>query len=113
MMLRICILMSLAVGLQAQIFTLSRDQVMKYTADNPYDRFPDGPPKVPDALLEKCKGLSIEEVWAVVKERNFNHQFAGDFKIMHPEMKLVGRAVTVQFMPMRPDLQKTSDPNTS
>ncbi|MCU1257262.1 MAG: hypothetical protein JWO80_147 [Bryobacterales bacterium] len=112
MMLRICILMSLALGLQAQIFTLSRDQVMKYTADNPYDRFPDGRPKVPDALLEKCKGLSIEEVWAVVKERNFNHQFAGDFKIMHPEMKLVGRAVTVQFMPMRPDLQKASDPNT-
>lgn len=112
MMLRICILMSLTLGLQAQIFTLSRDQVMKYTADNPYDRFPDGRPKVPDALLEKCKGLSIEEVWAVVKERNFNHQFAGDFKIMHPEMKLVGRAVTAQFMPMRPDLQKASDPNT-
>jgi 4-hydroxy-4-methyl-2-oxoglutarate aldolase len=117
MTIRVCILvslaMSLALGLEAQIFTLTRDQVMKYTAANPYDRFPDGRPKVPDALLEKVKGLSIEEIWQVLPGKGFRHQFAGgDFKIMHPDMKLVGRAVTLQFMPMRPDLQTPSDPNT-
>jgi 4-hydroxy-4-methyl-2-oxoglutarate aldolase len=31
---------------------------------------------------------------------------------MHPDMKLVGRAVTLQFMPQRPDVQAPSDPNT-
>jgi 4-hydroxy-4-methyl-2-oxoglutarate aldolase len=118
MKIRVRILLSLALGvqalgLQAQIFTLTHDQVMKYTAANPYDRFPDGRPKVPDALLEKVKGLSIEEIWQVLPGKGFNHQFAGsDFKIMHPDMKLVGRAVTLQFMPTRPDLQTPSDPNT-
>lgn len=116
MMIRVCILMSLACsfvpGLRAQVFTLSREQMLKYTAANPFERFPDGRPKVPDALLEKCKGLSIEEVWQVLPGKGFQHQFAGDFKIMHPDLKLVGRAVTLQFMPTRPDLQKPSDPNT-
>lgn len=88
----------------AQVFTLTKDQMIEYTASNPYDRFPDGRPKVPDALLEKAQGLSIEEVWSVLHETNFLHQFAGNWQIMHPEKKLVGRAVTVQFMPMRPDI---------
>jgi hypothetical protein len=35
------------------VFTMTREQLIKYTAKNPYERFPDGRPKVPDALLEK------------------------------------------------------------
>ncbi len=112
MMIRFLLLISLAQGLQAQIFTLTHDQLMKYTAANPYERFPDGRPKVPDQLLEKVKGLSIEEIWQVLPGKGYHHQFAGEFKIMHPDLKLVGRAVTLQFMPMRPDLQVPSDPNT-
>ncbi len=88
----------------AQLFTLTKDQLMTYTSANPFERFPDGRPKVPDAILEKVKGLSIEEVWAVLPNRGFRHQFSGDWQIMHPDKKLVGRAVTVQFMPMRPDI---------
>jgi 4-hydroxy-4-methyl-2-oxoglutarate aldolase len=112
MTIRLCVLMLLSLGLRAQIFTLSREQLVKYTAENPFDRFPDGRPKVPDALLEKVKGLSIEEIWTVLPGKGYRNQFAGDMKIMHPDMKLVGRAVTLQFMPARPDLQKPSDPNT-
>ena len=100
-------------GLQAQIFTLSHDQMVKLTAENPYERFPDGRPKVPDALLKKAEGLSIEEVWAVVSRKGYKWQLAGNgLKIMHPEKKLVGRAVTAQFMPMRPDLAKLSNPDS-
>jgi regulator of RNase E activity RraA len=88
----------------AQVFTLTREQLMQYTSGNPFDRFPDGRPKVPDDLLEKARGLSIEEVWSVLPEKGFRHQFDGGWQIMHPEQKLVGRAVTVQFMPMRPDI---------
>src|SRR6516164_2464320 len=85
-------------GLNAQIYTLTRDQMVKLTAENPYERFPDGRPKVPDAVLEKCKGLSIEEVWAVLPAKGYRWQLAGaGLKIMHPEKKLVGRAVTAQF----------------
>jgi 4-hydroxy-4-methyl-2-oxoglutarate aldolase len=88
----------------AQVFTLTRDQMLEYTANNPFDRFPDGRPKVPDDLLQKAQGLSIEEIWSVLPEKGFRHQFAGGWQIMHPEKKLIGRAITVQFMPMRPDI---------
>ena len=91
----------------AQVFSLTHEQMLEYTADNPYERFPDGRPKVPDAMLEKAKGLSVEEVWTVLRDTAFKQQFAGGnnyWQIMHPERKLVGRAVTVQFMPMRPDV---------
>ena len=93
-----------ALSASAQVFTLTKDQMIQYTSANPFERFPDGRPKVPDALLEKAQGLSIEEVWQVLPGKNFRHQFAGDWQILHPEKKLVGRAVTVQFMPTRPDI---------
>ena len=88
---------------QAQ-FVLTREQMIAYTAQNPYERFPDGRPKVPDALLEKVKGLVTEEAYGVVKGKGFPNQFAGDWKILQPGKRLVGRAFTVQFMPTRPDV---------
>lgn len=93
----------------AQVFTLSREQMLKYTAGNPYERFPDGRPKVPDELLEKVKGLSVEEIWSVLPGKGYRSQYEGNWQLMHPGKKLVGRAVTVQFMPMRPDI---ADPMT-
>ena len=91
------------VGAQAQ-FVLTKDQMIAYTSQNPYDRFPDGRPKVPDELLEKVKGLVTEEVYGVVSGKGFRNQFAGDWKILQPGKRLVGRAFTVQFMPTRPDV---------
>jgi len=85
-------------------FVLTKDQMIAYTAKNPYERFPDGRPKVPDDLLEKVKGLVTEEVFGAVGSGGFRNQFAGDWKILQPGKRLVGRAVTVQFMPARPDV---------
>jgi regulator of RNase E activity RraA len=88
----------------AQIFTLTKEQLIEYTKQNPFDRFPDGRPKVPDALMERARGMSLEEVWAILPHRNFYNQYEGGFQVLHPGKKLVGRAFTVQFMPMRPDI---------
>jgi 4-hydroxy-4-methyl-2-oxoglutarate aldolase len=88
----------------AQLFTLNKDQMVKFTAKNPYERFEDGRPKVPEALLDKVRGLSAEEVWAVLPGRGFPNQYEGDWHILHPGKKLVGRVVTAQFMPMRSDI---------
>ncbi|HJT87520.1 MAG TPA: hypothetical protein VJ732_06680, partial [Bryobacteraceae bacterium] len=66
--------------------------------------FPDGRPKIPDALLERAKGMSAEEVWAVLPGKGFRNQYEDGFQVLHPGMKLAGRAVTVQFMPSRPDV---------
>ena len=90
---------------QAQ-FVLTKEQMIAYTAQNPYERFPDGRPKVPDELLEKVKGLVTEEAYGVVKGKGFPNQFAGDWKILQPGKRLVGRAFTVQFMPTRPDVSE-------
>ncbi len=103
------LLLAVAVGslqLSAQVFTFSRDQIIRYTAKNPFDRFEDGRPKVPDALLERCHGLSVEEVWGVLQGAGFPNQYEGDWKVLHPGKKLVGRALTAQFMPLRPDVNE-------
>jgi regulator of RNase E activity RraA len=39
--------------------------------------------------------------------KGYTHQHAGSgFKVLHPGRKLVGRAVTAQYLPTRPDLEK-------
>jgi regulator of RNase E activity RraA len=93
---------------QAQMFTFSRQDLADYTAQNPFDRLPDGRPKVPDDLLERARGLSAEEVWEVLEDKGFHNQFADGFQILHPGKTLVGRAFTVQFMPLRPDVDRVA-----
>jgi len=88
----------------AQLFTLTRDQMVECTAQNPFERFPDGRPKVPDALVERARGMSSEEVFAILPGKGFRNQYEDGFQILRPDRKLVGRAFTVQFMPLRPDL---------
>ena len=88
----------------AQLFKLTREQVVEITADNPFERFPDGRPKIPDALLEQAKGLSAEDVWAVLPGKNYRNQWADGFQLLHPGTKMAGRAFTAQFMPTRPDI---------
>jgi regulator of RNase E activity RraA len=88
---------------QAQVFSWSREEMLKYTAQNPYDRFPDGRPKVPDSILEKVRGLSAEEVLAIAG-RGYPNQFVDGMLILRPGKKLVGRALTLQLMPLRADI---------
>jgi 4-hydroxy-4-methyl-2-oxoglutarate aldolase len=96
----------------AQVFSLTRDQLIEYTARNPFARFPDGRPNVPDKLIERARGLSLEEIWAVLPAKGFPNQFEGDFQVLHPGKKLVGRAFTVQFMPARPDIDTVLNAKT-
>ena len=88
----------------AQLFKLTREQLVEITGDNPFERFADGRPKVPDELIERARGLSAEEVWAVLPGKNYRNQYADGFQVLHPGTKLVGRAFTAQFMPTRPDI---------
>jgi 4-hydroxy-4-methyl-2-oxoglutarate aldolase len=98
----------------AQLFTLTKEQLIQLTSQNTFDRFPDGRPKIPDDLMERARGMSAEEVWAGLNQAAGNggrggggayrNQYEDGFQVLHPKMKLVGRAFTVQFMPARPDL---------
>lgn len=93
----------------AQVFTFSREQMERFTAKNPFERFPDGRPKVPDALLESLKDVAIEEGYGLVRQKGFPNQYEGNWKVLQPQKKLVGRAFTVQFMPARADVSEAID----
>jgi len=86
-----------------QVFKMSREDLIRYTAQCPFERFPDGRPKAPDALLDKLKGLSAEEVFEL-ESQGYLNQFVGDLKALQPAKKLVGRALTLQLMPLRADV---------
>src|SRR5512135_2285196 len=88
----------------AQVFTWTPEEMVKYTAQNPYERFPDGRPKVPDSILERVKGLSAEEVLGIARF-GFKYQYASGFYVNRPGTKLVGRAFTLMLMPYRPDIE--------
>jgi regulator of RNase E activity RraA len=90
---------------RSQLVTFSKQDLIDYSAQSPFERFPDGRPKVPDILLRQARELSSEEVWAVLQEKGFNNQYADGFRILHPDKPMVGRAFTVQFMPQRQDLE--------
>lgn len=90
----------------AQLEGFGKEELIKYTAKNPFERFPDGRPKVPDKYIEMLKASSSEMLWGPVRGAGFQHQWAGGWQIVHPEKKLVGRVVTAVFMPIRPDVNE-------
>lgn len=92
----------------AQLYTLSKQDLIDYTKKSPFGRLADGRPKVPDAMIERARDLSSEEVWAGLPEQGFRNQYADGFQVLHPGKTMVGRAFTVQFMPLRADLDEVA-----
>ena len=66
----------------AQVFTLTKDQLIELSAQNPYERFPDGRPKVPDAQIARARGLSAEDILTVLPGKGFRNQYEDGFQ--HP-----------------------------
>jgi 4-hydroxy-4-methyl-2-oxoglutarate aldolase len=53
------------------------DDLIELTALNPFERFPDGRPRVPDDLLERMKLVTTEEAWSVLRAHGYHRQFEG------------------------------------
>jgi hypothetical protein len=104
----VCSSMMLAafISAHAQQGFFAREDVIKYTPEWQGERFPDGRPKVPDAILDRMKSVTLEEAWAVVENAGFMHQYEDGWLSIHPDKVLVGRALTAVWMPGRPDIQK-------
>jgi regulator of RNase E activity RraA len=85
---------------------MTHDQMMFYTSDWKGDRFPDGRPKVPDDLLKRALDVSIEDVWDYLRSAGYRNQFEGGWQALHIEKPFAGRALTAQYMPLRPDMAK-------
>jgi 4-hydroxy-4-methyl-2-oxoglutarate aldolase len=90
--------------LAAQMTAFNREMLIKYTRLNPFPRFEDGRPKAPDDLMKQLEASSSEETWGELRGAGYPNQWEGGWQILHPEKKLIGRAVTAQFMPVRKDL---------
>ncbi|MBA3973880.1 MAG: dimethylmenaquinone methyltransferase [Candidatus Solibacter sp.] len=90
----------------AQINNLTREELIGITAVNPYERFPDGRPKVPDSVLKQLGEMSSEEFLGAGARGSVH--YAGGFQLLSPGKRLIGRAFTVQLMPIRTEVADPS-----
>jgi 4-hydroxy-4-methyl-2-oxoglutarate aldolase len=61
---------------------------------------------VTDAQLQRLRELPLEAVWGALQSRRYVRSFEGGFQLTVPHTKLVGRAVTMRYLPVRPDLME-------
>lgn len=84
--------------------TSSKEQIIFLTPQWEGERFDDGRPKVADDVLVRMKEVAIEEAWGVLRNEGYHNQFEGGWEPLHDDVTVVGRALTVQYMPNRPDV---------
>ncbi len=97
-----CLLLSQAVPAQ----TLHREELVFLTSEWQGERFPDGRPRIPDGLLDRARNIGIDDAWTVLKNEGYTNQFEGQWKRVHDEVPVVGRALTAMYMPSRPDVER-------
>ena len=90
---------------QAQQIEWTADQIKTFSTDYNGPRSADGRPKVADNLLKRLANVSIEEAWGYMRNKGYNNQFDAGWTIVG-EGVLVGRALTAQYMPSRPDIDE-------
>lgn len=91
----------------------TREEIIAMTPEWTGERFEDGRPKVADKYLDALYGMTLEELWKPIFVKGYESQFIA-MKSLHPEFKedgtvnrkLVGRAVTAMYAPVRPDYKE-------
>lgn len=88
----------------AQGIGSSPEYVKSLTAEWKGERFADGRPKVADDILDRLQKCTLEQIWGYLYRKGFHNQVEKNWQILKPGETMVGRVVTAQFMPSRPDL---------
>lgn len=102
----LCICLGVAVASEpAAGQTLSTEELARYTAPWTGERFEDGRPMVSDAILARMENVSIENAWSVLRGEGYHHQFEGGWMMIHDDRPIIGRALTAEYMPHRPDAE--------
>ena len=60
--------------------------------------------RLTDEQIARLKKVPIEAVWGAVQAKQYRHSFVTDFKLTQPGTKMVGRALTMRYLPVRPDV---------
>jgi regulator of RNase E activity RraA len=61
---------------------------------------------VSDEQLARLKVFPIEAVWGAIQKQKYQFCFVNGLTTTQPQAKLVGRALTMRYLPVRPDLQQ-------
>lgn len=96
-----------------------KEDIIELTSKWTGERLPDGRPRVPDEDIEALREMTMEEIWSALKGADAENEkaakkyagsyftFEGDLKQLHSDnRKLVGRAVTCSYVPVRPDIDE-------
>ena len=87
----------------------SPEELVAYTPEWTGDRSSDGRPRVPDALLERIRNVTITQAWGVLTGEGYAWQYEGGWVCTHPGGTLVGRALTAMYVPRRPDMRRVME----
>jgi regulator of RNase E activity RraA len=102
----LCLAALCAASGMAQPGVLTKELLIQYTPEWKGERFADGRPKVPDDILKRMKSVTLEEAWAQLRSAGFNYEYEDGWYTIHPDKVLVGRALTAQWLPGRPDIER-------
>lgn len=84
-------------------------ELMKfYTPEWEGEREASGRPIVSDDLMNRLLNLTIEEAWGVLRGEGYHNQFESGWEMVN-DKPFVGRALTVQYAPNRPEIKKQID----
>lgn len=86
--------------------TIPSEELIFLTSEWDGPRFPDGRPKISDDVIRRAEDIRVEEAWQILHEYGYEYQYEGNWKRMHDDIKIVGRALTAEYMPIRPDLEE-------
>lgn len=86
--------------------TITKEEMIFLTSEWKGERFPDGRPKISDDLIARARNIGIEEAWQILNNDGYKCQYEGNWKMIHDNVPVIGRAVTATFIPTRPDIEK-------
>lgn len=109
---------------RSQPLNMTRDEIIQYTPLWKGERFPDGRPKVPDDIINRMRYVPMSVAWQTIHRQRVEipvakemaagyhatndygpkYCYYGEFKQMYENVTICGRAVTMQTMPLRPDV---------
>tara|TARA_B110000305_G_C19419779_1_gene630196 strand:+ start:38 stop:1006 length:969 start_codon:yes stop_codon:yes gene_type:complete len=87
--------------------TIPKEELIFLTSSWKGDRFDDGRPKIADGIIQRAKNIGIDDAWTVLKNEGYTNQYEGNWKMVHSDVTIAGRALTAMFMPSRPDVERS------
>jgi regulator of RNase E activity RraA len=102
--LLIALFLTSTILVNAQRIGSTPEYITALTSQWKGERFPDGRPKVSDLILDRLQYNTLEQIWGYLGRFGYRNQVEKHWIILKPGQTMVGRVVTAQFMPSRPDL---------